>query len=438
MYFKNLLVLILTVVMMASVIPMTVMADGGNTYQQAANVTFEQKYSGSMTKSNDTDWYKLTLSTSGTMTLKFHADFISTQIFIYGSNDLKSEVLILSPAWDSNLKESNVTYVYALNAGTYYLKINNYNPNYYSGSYNFTVSFSGSGESFTDSYNGSNNGISTASAVKTNTNYNGFFAYNDKADFYKFTLDADAEVSISVKTLVFQSSFGVGTSSGVKIRDAGNLDVEYITWNDSTKTGNGVFKYKLSKGTYYFFAERSSIVDKYLGKYSFKISVPGWQKDSAGWWYQNPDGSYPKNQFKSIGNRWYYFDQNGYMVTGWRSVSGVWYYFNSDGSMHTGWQLDAGHWYYFNKDGAMLTGWQYIGGKYYYLKSNGTMASKEYCGGYWLNADGTWTYKYKASWKRNFTGWWYGDDSGWFAKNETIKIDGKNYNFNASGYCTNP
>ncbi len=77
-----------------------------------------------------------------------------------------------------------------------------------------------------------------------------------------------------------------------------------------------MFKYKLSKGTYYFFAERSSILENYLGKYSFTISVTEWQKDSIGWWY--------------------------------------------------------------------------------------------------------------------------GDDSGWYAKNETIKIDGKNYNFNASGYCTNP
>ena len=437
MFFKRMLVLVLTVLMTASVIPMTVMADGGNTYQQATSVAFGQKYSGSMSKTNDTDWYKLTFSTSGTMTLKFHATFFSSQCFLYGSNDLKSEVLIMAPAWDSSAKESNETYVYALNAGTYYLKVFDYNTNN-TGTYDFTVSFSGSGESFTDSYNGSNNEISTACAVKTNTNYNGFFAYNDKADFYKFTLDADTEVAISVKTQVFQSSFGVCTSSGVKIRNTGNKDVEYITWNDSTKIGNGVFKYKLSKGTYYFFAERSSILENYLGKYSFTISVTGWQKDSIGWWYQNSDGSYPKNQFKSIGNRWYYFEQNGYMVTGWRRVGGIWYYFNSDGVMQTGWVLDGGHWYYFNKDGALQYGWQNIGGKYYYFKSDGTMAENEYCGGYWLGSGGAWTYKYKASWKKDSTGWWYGDDSGWYAKNETIKIDGKNYNFNASGYCTNP
>jgi len=57
MFFKRMLVLVLTVVMTASVIPMTVMADGGNTYQQATSVTFGQKYSGSMSKTNDTDWY---------------------------------------------------------------------------------------------------------------------------------------------------------------------------------------------------------------------------------------------------------------------------------------------------------------------------------------------------------------------------------------------
>ena len=66
------------------------------------------------------------------------------------------------------------------------------------------------------------------------------------------------------------------------------------------------------------------------------------------------------------------------------------------------------------------------------------MASAEYQDGYWLNSDGSWTYQHKASWKRDSKGWWYGDDSGWYARNETIKIDGKKYNFNAAGYCTNP
>ncbi len=50
-----------------------------------------------------------------------------------------------------------------------------------------------------------------------------------------------------------------------------------------------------------------------------------WKLDSYGYWYQNPDGSYPVNEWKWIDMRWhdtkpdniawcYYFDSRGYMI----------------------------------------------------------------------------------------------------------------------------
>ena len=179
-----------------------------------------------------------------------------------------------------------------------------------------------------------------------------------------------------------------------------------------------------------------------------------WIKNTKGWWYRRSDGTYPKNQWEMIGGKWYHFDASGYMqtnwlklngtwyylgssgamVTGWNQVGGKWYYFSSSGAMQVGWKKLGGVWYYLDSTGAMVTGWKTIEGKTYYFKENGAMAAKEWCKGWWLNADGTWTYKYKASWKKNSKGWWYGDTSGWYAKNCTIKIDGKNYTFDANGY----
>ena len=49
-------------------------------------------------------------------------------------------------------------------------------------------------------------------------------------------------------------------------------------------------------------------------------------------------------------------------------------------------------------------------------------------------ADGTCTWPYKGSWKKSSKGWWFGDTSGWYAKNETLRIDGKSYTFDAKGY----
>lgn len=204
------------------------------------------------------------------------------------------------------------------------------------------------------------------------------------------------------------------------------------------------------------------------------IIKPGWVKNGAYWMYRNADGSYVKSAWKKISGKWYHFDSNGYMQTGWlkegekwyylnasgvmqtgwlsysgnwyylntsgemqvgwQKISDKWYYFNSSGTMVTGWKQLSGKWYFFSTSGNMVTGWRTISGKTYFFKTSGAMAANEWCSGWWLNQDGSWTYKYQASWKQDSKGWWYGDGSGWYAKNATYIIDGTSYRFNASGY----
>ena len=73
----------------------------------------------------------------------------------------------------------------------------------------------------------------------------------------------------------------------------------------------------------------------------------GWKKSNGKWWYQNANGTYPKNQWKKISGKYYYFDKNGYMVT--------------------------------NK---------WIGN--YYVQSNGVMATNKWIGNYYVDATGKW------------------------------------------------
>ena len=177
-----------------------------------------------------------------------------------------------------------------------------------------------------------------------------------------------------------------------------------------------------------------------------------WEQDANGWWYRNPDDSYPANTWYSIDGSWYYFNGSGYMVTGWQSIGGTWYYlggsgvmqtgwlssggawywlngsgamavggpcvggtyycFNGSGVMQTGWLNDGGTWYYLSGSGAMQTGWQSIGGSYYifngsvamvssawvgdyYLSADGTMATNEWVGGYYVGSDGRWIQGYQ-------------------------------------------
>ncbi len=140
-------------------------------------------------------------------------------------------------------------------------------------------------------------------------------------------------------------------------------------------------------------------------------------------WNQGEDGS------------WVYYDENYHQVKGWLKDGGKWYFLDKEtGIMATGWVKDGDTWYYMNGSGAMQTGWVKVGTTWYYLKASGAMAASEWCEGYWLNANGSWTYQPKGSWKQNSTGWWFGDTSGWYAKSTTQKIDNVDYTFNAAGY----
>ena len=109
--------------------------------------------------------------------------------------------------------------------------------------------------------------------------------------------------------------------------------------------------------------------------------------------------------------------------------------FRSDAAT-TGWHHDkTGWWYVTSTSGSYVKKqWKQIGGVWYYFKSTGYMAANEYVNGYWLNKDGSWTYKYKASWKKDSSGWWFGDSHGYYAKNTNLKINDVVYHFDKKGY----
>ncbi|MDD6789258.1 MAG: GH25 family lysozyme [Lachnospira sp.] len=180
--------------------------------------------------------------------------------------------------------------------------------------------------------------------------------------------------------------------------------------------------HQLSDGGWYFFYG------------SGVMARDGWKKIGECWYYFADDGCMQTGWVSSDGNR-YYLDDDGVMATGWRQIDNVWYFFEPNGVMaHDRWERSADVWYYFLSDGSMAAGWQSIHGSWFYLNHNGSMAYDEYRDGYWLNADGRWTYLPRASWRFSDGRWWYGDDAGWYAANEDLWIDGVPYPFNSEGY----
>ena len=67
------------------------------------------------------------------------------------------------------------------------------------------------------------------------------------------------------------------------------------------------------------------------------VQAAGWKQNKNGYWWQENDYSYPRNQWKTIYGKQYHFNSSGYMDTGWQKIDGYDYYFGgaNDGSLKT-------------------------------------------------------------------------------------------------------
>lgn len=63
---------------------------------------------------------------------------------------------------------------------------------------------------------------------------------------------------------------------------------------------------------------------------SITVWAGEWKQDTTGWWYQNDNGSYPKNQWQEINGKQYYFGSNGYMLSNTTTPDG--YKVGADGA----------------------------------------------------------------------------------------------------------
>ena len=129
---------------------------------------------------------------------------------------------------------------------------------------------------------------------------------------------------------------------------------------------------------------------------------------TAGWAKETETHSISVNETEKTYTLWSYGQKDEYGTVRW---------------LNNEWAKIGGQWYYFTELDDI-----------YHFASYGRMATNEYINGYWFNKNGTWTYKARASWKHNKSGWWYGDTKGWYAKNQWLKIDGEDYYFNTKGY----
>lgn len=118
-------------------------------------------------------------------------------------------------------------------------------------------------------------------------------------------------------------------------------------------------------------------------------------------------------------------------------VEGKWY--NADGKCdYAGtlmWKKNETGWWVEDTTGWYpVSQWQKIDGKWYYFLDTGYMDYSEYRDGYWIGADGALVNGYRGAWKKNSKGWWFEDISGWYPKDRWLWINERCYYFLADGY----
>ena len=276
----------------------------------------------------------------------------------------------------------------------------------------------------------------TASNLESGTTYYYQFYYINNgnvvwSDIKSFTTQLQTIKTTGISLSLSSMSFKIGESYKISVAispsNATNKNIIWSSDNPSIATVSNNGKVVAVKaGTAHITAktEDTGITATFTALVMEKVDGV-WKKDSTGWWYQNANGSYPKNQWKLINKKWYYFDARGYMQTGWQKINSKWYYLNTSGEMQTGWQKINSKWYYLNTSGKMQTGWQKINSKWYYLNTSGKMQTG------WQKINSKWYYlkpsgEMQTGWLRIGNTWYYLKSDGAMASNEWVE-NGKYY-----------
>ena len=168
------------------------------------------------------------------------------------------------------------------------------------------------------------------------------------------------------------------------------------------------------------------------------VQAAGWKQNKNGYWWQENDYSYPKNQWKTIYGKQYHFNSGGYMDTDWTKVDGKWYYLGgkNDGAKKTYWYKVRGKYYWLGSNGVMRTGWQKVyHKKYYYLggANDGAMKTGWQKIGrywYWLGNDGDMKSGWQTIYKKKY---YLGGPNDGAMKTGWQQIGGYWYYFGKSG-----
>ncbi|MFL0270024.1 M4 family metallopeptidase [Candidatus Clostridium radicumherbarum] len=202
-----------------------------NTISQAYAINFDQVYNSYIFSSSDIDYYKVSPTSAGSITVNLTNLPADYDLYLVNSSGT-----VLAQSINGGTTSESLTYSNSA-AGTYYIKVIGYNGAYSTTqAYNLKATFSGSS---VDPYE-PNDSTSTAYAIISGTTYNAYIYSSTDVDYYKISKTTSGTISISLTNLPGDYDLYLRNSSGT-----------IVAYSENAGTTSESISYSASSGTYY-------------------------------------------------------------------------------------------------------------------------------------------------------------------------------------------
>lgn len=283
-----------------------------NTFQTASAIQLNQGYSGSLSSSNDYDWYCFSVPADGYISIDFEREVLNNTTNYWKSTIYRiSESIEEMASWsyDANHAKSTSPEI-GLPTGSYYIKVER--DSYYDSSktYKMTVNYSSS-DTWEKEFNST---FQTASLMKLNTSYRGSLYSSSDVDWYNFSTTDNGYVSIDFERSVMHDSTTYWKLTLYKMDESLQ---EMASWGyDGNHANSSTPEIGLPPGNYYFKIEQYSYyysAETYMVNVNFKESEY-WEKEFNNTFQtateMNLNKSYNGSLYSSGDADWYKFDLN--------------------------------------------------------------------------------------------------------------------------------
>ena len=222
--------------------------ENNNTKSDADVIQANQPVHGSLSWYKDVDWYELSITDNGYISLSFEY----TQEYIYNDyctiNIYNDDGIFISANIDYsfNINANPFTGKIGVSVGTYYIQI--VGSSFYAQSdYTLTVNFTAVSGWETEN----NNSMDTANLIQLNKSVRGALSWNNDVDWYKFTTTQNGYFNVSFEYTVLSADV---SDCKIYLYDASGelcIDGTDYYYSVASKSSIVTFNYGIPVGTYY-------------------------------------------------------------------------------------------------------------------------------------------------------------------------------------------